>query len=220
MKTIISIVEANIIHQPFLAKMLVDDLINLSSLARKLKPLIDAELGVDVKTGSIVMALKRLVPLFRGKMKSQSKKLSNIHGDLNIRLDLCIHTFENSKTILMAHRDLLEKLSDVRNLFHTVSRGIYETSIVISTEYKSLLESIFNNEVLLIKVSNLACITIKLANGYAEIPGVYHLIFSRLAWHGISVQEVFSTSFEISIFVSSKDTEVAFACIKDLFFKK
>ncbi|NPA69074.1 MAG: aspartate kinase, partial [Chlorobi bacterium] len=60
MKTIISLAETAVLRQPFLIKMLTDELINLSSLARKIKPFIDAELHKDIKTGSIVMALKRL----------------------------------------------------------------------------------------------------------------------------------------------------------------
>jgi len=220
MKTIISVVEANIIQQPFLTKMLVADLVNLSSLSRKLKPIIDSELCANVKIGSIVMALKRLIPLLQGQVMVQLKKLSNIYGDLTVRLNLCVYTFENSKTIILAHRDLLDKLSGVNNLFHTVSRGIYETSIVISAEYDFMLEEVFKNEVTLIKVNNLSSITIKLTAEYSNIPGVYHLIFSRLAWLGINVQEVFSTSFEISIFIADKDTGAAFACIKDLFVQK
>ncbi|MDA3954145.1 MAG: hypothetical protein PF485_10895 [Bacteroidales bacterium] len=217
MKTIISLVEANIMQQPFLTKMLVDDLVNLSSLARKLKPNIDSELHKDVQIGSIVMALKRLIPLLQGQVMIQSNKLSNINGDLTVRLNLCIHTFENSKTIILAHRVLLNKLSGAKNMFYTVSRGIFETSIVISAKYDFVLEKVFKDEVPLIKVNNLSCITIKFAEEYANTPGVYYLIFSKLAWIGISVQEIFSTSFEISIFLEDKDTGSAFTCIKNLF---
>ncbi|HAN17040.1 MAG TPA: aspartate kinase [Bacteroidales bacterium] len=220
MKTIISIVEANVIQQPFLTQMLVDELVNLSSLARKLKPLIDSELHTDVKIGSVVMALKRLTSLLQGQVKIQSKKLSNIYGDLTVQLNLCVHTFENSKTIILAHRELLDRLSGVNNLFHAVSRGIYETTIVISEKYDFMLEEVFKNEIPLIKVNNLSSITIKLAAEYANTPGVYHLIFSKLAWLGISVKEVFSTTFEISIFIADKDTALAFTCIKDLFVQK
>ena len=217
MKTIISIVEANIIQEPFLTKMLIEDLVNLSSLSRKLKPIINAELQKDVQVGSIVMALKRLVPLLQGQVMLQSNKLSNIYGDLTVRLNLCIHTFENSKTIILAHRVLLNKLSGANNMFYTVSRGIFETSIVISTKYDFVLEKVFRDEVQIVKVNNLSCITIKFADEYASTPGVYHLIFSKLAWLGISVQEIFSTSFEISIFIDDKETGLALTCIKDLF---
>ncbi len=219
MKTIISLAETAVLRQPFLIKMLTDELINLSSLARKIKPFIDAELHKDIKTGSIVMALKRLTTSLQGREIIQSKKLSNIHGDLNVRLNLSVYTFENSKTIISAHRKLLDKLYDIKNAFYTVSRGIHETSIVINEKYGQMLEEIFKKEILLLKINNLSSITIKIKEEYAEIPGVYHLIFSKLAWHGINIRESFSTTYEISIFIDDKDTGPAFSCIKDLLAK-
>lgn len=219
MKTIISIVETNLKQQPFLAKMLTDDLINLSSLARRLKPQIDLELQTNVKIGSVVMALKRLIPLLKTQNNINYKKLTNIYGDINIRLNLCIHTYKKSTSLISAHKEFLDKLTGVSNLFHLVSKGIFETSIVLSTEYQTVLDTAFRNENLVLKMNNLSCITIKLGVEYSKIPGVYYLIFSKLAWQNISVHEVFTTTYEITILIDETDTEKAFSCIKDIFIK-
>lgn len=220
MNTIISIVEQNIKRQPFLAQMLVDELINLSSLARKLKPSIEKELKKDIQIGSIVMALKRLIPILQGQTMILLNRFSNIYINLTVRSNLCIYTFENSKTMIFANLELLEKLSGEKDFFHTVSCGIYETSIVVSEMYCSIMEQAFKNEVLLVKLDNLSSITIKLDSEYANSPGLYHNIFSKIAWLGISVKEIISTSHEISLIVNDNDTGITYNCIKELFINR
>jgi len=216
-KTIVSIIEANILQQPFLNKMLIDELINLSSLARQLKPIVESELQKNMKLGSIVMALKRLIPQLQGKEMIQANKLFKSSVELTVRSNLCIHTFENSKTMVLANRELLKKLSKEKNVFHTVSCGLYETSIVIGTQHCFVLEEIFKNEVLLISASNLSGVTINLKKEYADSPGLYHIIFSKLAWHGINVIEIISTPHEMSLIINDADTGKTYSSLKELF---
>ena len=47
-------------------------------------------------------------------------------------------------------------------------------------------------------------------------PGVYYYIFQRLAWEGIIIHEVISTTNEFTIIVSDDQIDVAFKVIKDL----
>lgn len=217
MNSIASIVELLIKRQPFLAKMLIDELINLSSLARNLKPNIDKKLKKEVQLGSIVMALKRLTPILQGQIMVQTNKFLKNYVDVNVRSNLCIHTFENSRTMVLGNLELLEKLSVKKNVFHTVSCGIYETSIVISSQYCNLLEEVFEKEVLLQSSNNLSSITISTEKEYADFPGLYHMIFSTLAWQGISVTEIISTPHEISLIIKELDTGKTYNCIKELF---
>ena len=48
------------------------------------------------------------------------------------------------------------------------------------------------------------------------VPGIYYFIFQRLAWEGIIINEVISTSNEFTILVSENEVDVAFKVIKDL----
>ena len=72
-------------------------------------------------------------------------------------------------------------------MFYTVSRGVTETSVVISTKYDFVLEDVFKNEVSLLKVKNLSGISVKFTLEYINTPGLYHLIFSKLAWYDINI---------------------------------
>jgi len=57
---------------------------------------------------------------------------------------------------------------------------------------------------------------VKLPKENVVIPGIYYFIFQRLAWEGIIINEVISTSNEFTILVSDDVVDVAFKVIKDL----
>jgi hypothetical protein len=65
------------------------------------------------------------------------------------------------------------------------------------------------------KLDNLASITVKLPKENIVVPGIYYFIFQRLAWEGIIINEVISTSNEFTILVSEEQCR-CFKVIKDL----
>ncbi len=79
-----------------------------------------------------------------------------------------------------------------------------------------LVDKYFAEEKLLHKFDNLASITVKLPKDNVTTPGIYYYIFQRLAWEGIVINEVISTSYEFTILVSDDLVDVAFKVIKDL----
>ena len=62
MNSIGKVTEDLINRSPFLREAMTDDLINISALARKLKPEIEQIVGKEVKEGAIIMAIKRMTP--------------------------------------------------------------------------------------------------------------------------------------------------------------
>ena len=62
MQSIGKITEELINRSPFLREAMTDDLINISALARTLKPELEEIIGKEVKEGAIVMAIKRMTP--------------------------------------------------------------------------------------------------------------------------------------------------------------
>jgi hypothetical protein len=63
------------------------------------------------------------------------------------------------------------------------------------------------------KLDNLASITVKLPREYCS-SRIYYFIFQRLAWEGIIINEVISTSNEFTILVSEEQVDVAFKVIR------
>jgi len=216
MKTVSSIVENYIKTKPFLLSALSQGIINLTSLARNIMTELDTELGKEVKQGAVVMALKRLSDDLDFRVNHKiSKVLKNI-GEITVRSSLVDYNFGVSETILNSQAELISEINTYPDIFYTSSRGVNETNIVVSESVAHLVDKHFAGEKLLEKTDNLASITIKLPKENVSTPGVYYFIFQRLAWEGIIINEVISTSYEFTIFVGDDKVDVAFKVIKDL----
>ncbi|HRZ73695.1 MAG TPA: aspartate kinase [Flavobacterium sp.] len=216
MKTISSVVEHYIKTKPFLLSALSQGIINLTSLSRNMMPELEQELGKDVKQGAVVMALKRLSEELDFRVNHKILKVLKNIGEITVRSSLIDFTFAVSETILDKQAALIYEINKETGIFYTSSRGVNETNIVVSESVGHLVDKHFTGEKLIQKLDNLASITVKLPKENISIPGIYYFIFQRLAWEGIIINEVISTSNEFTILVSEEEVDVAFKVIKDL----
>ena len=216
MKTISSVVEHYIKTKPFLLSALSQGIINLTSLARNMMPELEHELGKDVKQGAVVMSLKRLSEDLDFRLNHKIVKVLKSIGEITVRSSLTDYTFAVSDTVLNKHVELINQITANPEVFYTSSRGVNETSIVVSSSVNDLVDKLFADEKMVERTDNLASITIKLPKDNISTPGVYYYIFQRLAWEGIIVNEVISTSYEFTILVSEDEVDLAFKVIKDL----
>jgi len=216
MKTISSVVESVIHRKPFLQSALAEGIINLTSLSRQIKPEIESYLGKEVREGAIVMALKRLSEHleFRATYKIV-KVLKNI-GEITVRSSLVDFTFLTSESILEKQAELMREIHRNPDVFYTSSRGVNEINIVVSDRLEGFIEDLFSGERMTQKVTNLASVTVKLPHENVTVPGIYYFIFQRLAWEGIVLHEVISTTNEFTIIVDDPEADKAFTVIKAL----
>src|SRR5574343_475277 len=184
MNSIGKVTEDLINRSPFLREAMTDDLINISALARKLKPEIEEVIGKEVKEGAIVMAIKRMTP---GLYHRLNVKITNVMGDLGdflVRSNLTDFTYENSESLKAKKTDLIEKL--------------------------------FKTERLKSHTKDLASVTVKLPSVNTEIYGIYYYILKHLAWEGINIVEIVSTSNEFTVVVKQDDVDKAFKILMQL----
>ncbi len=216
MKTIAAAVEAYIKSKPFLISALTKGIINLTSLSRMMQDDIQEQVQKSVRTGAIVMALKRLSSdlEFRHSHKI-IRTLKNI-GDITVRSSLTDYNFKVSDTLLAAQAQLLAQLQLSSENFYTSSRGVHECNIVVSEHLAPLVDTFLAQEECLHKEERLSSITIKLPTENVAIPGIYYFVFQRLSWEGINIYEVISTSNEFTILVNDDQVDKAFRVVKDL----
>jgi len=216
MKTVSSVVENYIKTKPFLLGALSQGIINLTSLSRNMMTELEDDLGKEVKQGAIVMALKRLSVDLDFRLNHKILKVLKNIGEITVRSSLTDFTFAVSDTVLNKQAELIVEINHQSDIFYTSSRGVSETNIVVSESMSPIVERLFAGEKLLQKIGNLASITVKLPKENVTTPGIYYFIFQRLAWEGIIINEVISTSNEFTILVSDEDVDLAFKVIKDL----
>ncbi|MFP9112897.1 aspartate kinase [Flavobacterium sp. RHBU_3] len=216
MKTISSVVEHYIKTKPFLLSALSQGIINLTSLARTMMPELEQELGKDIKQGAVVMSLKRLSEDLDFRVNHKIVKVLKGIGEITVRSSLTDFTFAVSDTILSKQAELINNINQNPDVFYTSSRGVNETNIVVSSSMNHIVDRLFAEEKKIERNDNLASITVKLPKDNINTPGIYYYIFQRLAWEGITIIEVISTSYEFTILVNEDEVDLAFKVIKDL----
>ncbi len=214
--TIAKAVDDIISESPFLEEALSENLINISSLARKIRPDVEHLTKKTVQESAIIMAISRRPADYSFRIAKGIRSFMNELGDIIVRSGLSDHTFENSSTLSASRRKLMEETSRGKEVFYTFSQGVYETTLVSSSSIDELIARIFSHENLLSQKRNLSSITLRLPQNNTEVSGVYYFILRSLAWAGINVCEIISTSNEISIVVSNEDVDRAFPILMKL----
>lgn len=216
MNSIGKITEELINKSPFLREAMTDELINISALARKLKPEIEELIGSEVKEGAIVMAIKRMTP---GLYHRLNVKITNVMGDLGdflVRSNLSDITFENSESLKTKQAELVHEINKENDSFFTICKGVTETTFIVSSHHDDMIMRLFKNEKLKSHSTDLASVTVKLPSVNTEIYGIYYYILKHLAWEGINIVELVSTSNEFTIVVKQDFVDKAFKILMQL----
>jgi aspartokinase len=210
------VIEKLINQSPFIQEAMTEGLINISSLARKLNPDIARITGKEVSDSAIIMAIKRMPPGTNQKIERRIKNFMADLGDLIVRSNLVKCTFNNYVGISQDQAKFLTQIKDVSDNFYTVSRGVAETTLITNEQFKADIMTIFNQSQLIAESSNLSSITMKLPPVNSEISGVYYYLLKKLAWEGINLAEVISTTNEFTVVVDTKIVSKAFAVLMEL----
>ena len=214
---IAEVVEQLVRQSPFISEAINDGLINVSALARRLQTDVEKQLGKPVKSGAIIMAINRLQT---GELMFIEKNIRQFFqqlSDISVRSNLSDYTFQNSDTLLQKQVRLLAMISqDFPNAFYSFSQGVGETTIIVTNSLDEQVDQIFEGENQLDKESQLSAITLMLPIENRNLYGVYYYILKDLAWQGINLVELISTSNEFTLIVSDEDLDHAFSVIMGL----
>ncbi len=211
MKTITDCVYSILRHQPFLEDALSRDIINFSSLAIDLLPQVEKEMRKPIKPGSIVMALRRYHP----KRIKHSNNLGNL-GDIVVRSGITEYAFLNSNTILTSQSNLLNIVKEKTKTYFTYSSNFQESNILVSSSLKDIVEDQFKEETCISITDNLSSMSIALPDDSSKTIGLYFYIFKLLAYEGIPIFEVISTSNYFTLFLEKEYVNDAFLLMNEI----
>ena len=100
---------------------LSQEIINLSSLARKIQPEVEEILHKEIKTGAVVMALKRFNPQPKIALTRRVANMVKNIGDITVRSNLASYTFLNSAAITESLAKLIKQIMRNNTVFYTMS---------------------------------------------------------------------------------------------------
>lgn len=202
----------NIINRsPFIAEMLIQDVISFSNLARFLQPKVEAMYGEPVSVASIVMAvrryseeLKRMRPQARTKLEYEIQMKTNIY-DVNFRPAGDFH-----KRLL----ELYSKVHPESGDFLNMTFGSHESSICVSEKHRALLDALLEGQEVLKSYTDLVALTIIFSGDFLQTPGIMYLAARKLAWENINIIEIVSTTSVLTFVISREDSHRAYKALE------
>lgn len=212
MKTISTVVHNIVRHQPFLDDALARNIINFSSLAVDLQPQVEKEMRKPVKQGSIIMALRRYLPK---RSKFTSKDFRKL-GDIVVRQGISEFTYLNSSTLIPNKARLLDAVKGTPGVFLNYSSNYQESNFLVSSNLKEMIKDILKEENLVNEKTDLSSITIALPEGNTQTVGLYFYIFKLLAFEGIPVYEIISTTNYFTLFLEKDYINQAFILMNEI----
>jgi aspartokinase len=213
MITIAAAVEKVVHDSPLLEECLAAGIVNLSAVARAIRPRVESEIMKKAGEAALVMALRRLAPRLERKA-GDPRRILRLIRDITVRSNITEFTFRNSDTILQCQVRLLEKIRGQGDHFITCTQGVHEMTVMVHADFEGVVEKVFHSEMRVSKVTNLAAVGIHLTPKVVEVPGVYYAILKQLTWSGINVIEVVSTMTELTLMLEKKNVEKAFLVLK------
>lgn len=215
MITTAEVVKKIIKDSPLLEEGLANEIINISALARFIKPEVEKELMKNVQTGAITMALNRYVPEISRRNNQVIDVFRNL-GDITVKSNIIEFTMINSHQIITKLRSLLDRIDKAPHKFITITQGITEVTIITTELLKDEIEQVFYKGDIKLIQENLSSITVQLPQNNQQTPGVYYTIMKYLAWNNINLIDAVSTPNEITIVFSNKDIDKAFNVLNKL----
>lgn len=196
---------------PYLTEALSDQIVNLSSLARKIHSQVEDKVKKDINDGAIIAALKRISSKLKNKIK-KVKILNNL-GDMTVRSNINEYTYVNTETLLKKVQELILNIGSKKEIFLNLSQGVTESTIIASGNIEKEIQQAFKNETLIAKLENLSSISIKLPQDTVDNPGSYYSILKLFALEGINMVEMISTFTEVSLIFQTNDIDKAFSVL-------
>ena len=209
-------VEQLVSESAFLTEGLAQGLINLSELARQLRPQLETDLWKPVGQAAVVMALRRLAERLPANGKSHPILLTPRMGELTTRNELSISTYRLTDNSHECQRQLLALAEPYPGMYVTVTRGVHEMLVVCSRPLTQLVDQAFATERLLARVDNLTALTLRLNPDTRMTPGIYHAVLKQLAWDKISVINMMCTFSELTILLEQSQTGAAFTALSQI----
>ena len=216
MMSIATKVEQIVTESPFLTEGMALGLINLSELARQLKPQLESDLWKPVGQAAVVMALRRVGERLPPPGRAGEIAIAPQCGELTTRSDLVISTFRMSDNSNECQRRLLALAEPFAGMFVTVTRGVHEVLVVCSAPLLPQLDEAFAGERVLTRIDKLTALTLRLNPDSHHTPGVYNAVLKKLAWNKVSVVNMMCTFTELTVFLEQSQTAPAFSVLSKI----
>lgn len=202
MTNITRLTEQYISSHPSIKDCLKNDLINFSSLSRKIAK--DSTLNAKRHFDAILIACRRHQRKLRQEDIAENK-ISRILKSSKIEIKNKAIAVVVEKDVLNASLENLEKEIKKRKEIFRIIEGASAITIITTEEFLDLIRKYFRNKIIA-ENTNLAEITIKSPKEIEEVPGTYAYLCSLFGENNINIVETLSCWTDTIFLIDEKDT--------------
>jgi aspartokinase len=191
-------------------------LLNLTKVARFLRPSIEARTKKEVTDAAVLMNLSRLQKKLARLPQSGRETL--LLDKITIQSGLCAATVDKSPT---SHRELNRVFTRIQSKsgFITVTEGMRQVTVIVEAENLRLLTTALSSPPRVLQ-KDLAAVGVAFDERYLKVKGILFQLMEEVALQDINVIEIASTATEFSIFLREEDVQLAFDAIFNRFSRR
>jgi len=214
MVTVSHIVSKLVNEKIYLHEAISKKIASYGSVAKQLKPEIEAELGKEVEHSAIVTALRR----YSEKINTRFKEVK--FGSKYAEVNLKTHIIDINVLKTQALFDKLKRFYDIvdferGDILHIVY-GRTHVSIVTNERYKEKILGLLQNQKIIKIEENLVALSFTVGKKRIDKPGVLFQITRSLAWENINIIEIISIDLDVTFIVEKKDSIKGFNALERL----
>lgn len=179
-------------------------LLNLSQVARFVRPQIEGRARKPVQTSAISMALSRL----QNEMTDGGVPRGFRIDRINIQSDLCVLTFPKLEATQSRLQTVFARLNQ-ESAYITMTEGTLEVTLIFDRRH---LGDVMN-EIPTPPVGrhdHISGVGVRFGTRYENTPGLLYEILQQLAIQRINIVELASTRSELNIYLEDSDVRLAF----------
>ncbi len=218
MLTVPEATEKIIKRSRYLNEAISKKIINISSLARYIRPELEEMLNKKVSHAAIVMSLKRLSRNIKPNYVPMDKIFKSA-PEMIVRSNLVEIVIVNSHTIDEACASVLKIAKTQPKYFCSISKASFYTTFIMSEDMYEIAKVKIETEPIIEEFKKISSISIQLPEESYEFPGIFYFFLKSLAWEGVNIIDVISTYLEFNIIIQGKDTNRTFSILQSLFNK-
>ncbi|MFC1810657.1 hypothetical protein ACFLZH_04105 [Patescibacteria group bacterium] len=190
---------------PYLQFGFAHRLLNLTQLAKFIKPIVECRTKKEIKTTALVMNLSRLQKVYT-KIMPQTKDF--ILDSINISSNLLTVTYNKTESN-QKNTSKLHELIKKKNGYINITESNKEITLVTEGRYFDLIDKTIDEKPKYIN-KGVSAISVSFNEKYYDYPGILYVLFQQLTLQGINVIELSSTFTEVILYVEEKDVKLAF----------
>jgi len=200
-------------NKVFIQEGLSRGIISYGALARQLKSEVEQELGKEVKTHAIVMALKR----YAEEVKRVNGELYfDERTDITLKTHICEISVSRSSTLPETIKKLYEIVDFEAGDFLDITEGKHEVSILTNERYADKMIKLLKNEKITNVENNLVLLTLTCPKEFQHKPGIIFNVTRSIAWENINIYKIASTNREITLILDKKDAIKGYKAMEKL----